>query len=339
MFAQMPSCGGASLDGASGGAGGGAGGNGAISHGGTTGGTGEPKPLGGSGGRGGSAARGGTGEQGGSGATGGTDGGFAGDGEQGGSGVTGGSAGAAGTATGGVAGLTPARVCNSPEAWSSNLELCEDGFVHRPQATACALPTRDSEYAMLPANAGREDLELCQDESSHIYCDLGADECTRDDDCGANAFCVRETEEWLSDELRIHHRCVTPCRTDADCTQDELCACDYAIQNATRARVSLGRCMPATCRTDADCVRRNLNGFCIASFQPKFNVHRSWPSDLPTERRFLDSFHCQTPGDQCSRAANCPVFDPTGNDCCPKAVCVYSDTRFVCDAIETCDPC
>jgi hypothetical protein len=337
MLAQMPSCGGSSLAESSETEDrGGTSGSGATPGGGS----GGNAARGGSGGRGGSAGQGGTAAQGGSGVVGGMDGGSAGDGEQGGTGPSGGTAGTAGMATGGVAGRAPAGVCNSPEAWSSNLELCEDGFVHRRQAGACALPMRDGEYPMLPADAGREDFDECEEESGYYYCILGDDECTRDDDCGANAYCTRDTEVRPSvDQFAIHHRCVAACRTDADCAENELCACDYVIQNATRARVSVGVCLPATCKTDADCDRPGADGFCISPLLPKFNVHPEWPSDIPTQRRYLSSFHCQTAGDQCSRGQNCPVFDPTGGDCCPEAVCVYSSTRFICDAVETCDPC
>jgi len=101
----------------------------------------------------------------------------------------------------------------------------------------------------------------------------------------------------------------------------------------------MGVCMPATCRSNAGCDRFGIHGFCIAPLEPKFNFHRSWPSDLQTESRFVSSFHCQTAGDQCASARSCPEFDPTGADCCPQAVCVYASTRFICDAVETCDPC
>ena len=268
-------------------------------------------------------------------------------------GGTGGNAGAAGgfagEASGGMSGSggdetvpRPALGdCNEPTEWSSNLELCATGFVHRVTASACDPPLRDEDVPNLPANAGVEDLDDCDRTNLGPYasCGMGVDECTRDADCGAERFCLRDTLDDSGEDLTINHRCHSPCRTDADCGTDELCACDYAVQNATRARVTIGTCKPAECRTDAECAVGAERRLCMAPLDVIPNwLANTWPPGGTAPSR-LTSFHCQSPDDACFGADSCAVFDPTGYECCPRAVCRFDEPAFRCDAIQTCDPC
>jgi Cys-rich repeat protein len=347
---QIPSCGGRSLTqepgtggsasasasggslqggtGASGGvvARGGTAAGGVVARGGTAAG-GAPRGGSGTGATGGTISCGGTGVDGG-------DGGFSGDDPTGGT---------SGTGTGGTGGVVPrpaVGVCPQPRPWSSNIELCGTGFVHRPVASACTPPLRDNACPNLPANAGVENLQACALGRPYWQCTMGTVECTRDADCGTGRYCLRDTVETIDgDDVVINHRCFEPCRTDADCGPAELCACDYAIQNATLTRVSLGMCKPAECRTDADCQANGSRSLCEAPLEPLMKVYHSWPPDLPRASTFITSFHCQSPDDECFGPESCPVFDPSGIDCCPMSACNFTGSRFDCDAVDTCDLC
>ena len=231
---------------------------------------------------------------------------------------TGGSAGIDGGTGGGPA----SGVCENPMSHSENLEFCEGGFVHRPTAAACSLPTRDSQISDLPASAGSETAQACRRPETNTTC-VGINECTRDADCGPNAYCLRdEYEDELENNVIVHY-CFAPCETDADCADDELCGCGSAIQNATREPIPLGECRKATCRVDADCGASTL---CIS---PLYRVANFVWGDVG------GTFYCQTPNDECHGPSTCP--QPADDLCCPESSCDYWDGRFVCGIRELCE--
>jgi hypothetical protein len=262
-------------------------------------------------------------------AVGGGDGGADAGGE-GGSGGEAGTTGSGGVGAAGVGGVgasageagESSSGCNPVGQWSANLERCEGSFVHRAKAAACALPPRDETFTDLPADAGTEpDLAtVCEGPPSFDSCYIHTDDCTRDADCGARAYCVRRVELMWSDYYIVDHDCVAACATDADCGGGEICACDYRMQNATREAISLGVCTPATCTIDADCADGNL---CIAPL----NEADLWDNEI----RAFSEFHCQRERDECRGTDDCPFAGCDVNDC------VHAGDRFICEPSDFCD--
>jgi hypothetical protein len=242
----------------------------------------------------------------------------------GGSGGNGGQGETAGGQSGmtGTSGRPPVGVCDNPYAWSENLESCNGDFVHRPTALGCTPPARDEAQGGIGGHKGGEDLSDCVDHG--VDCSV-VDQCTTDADCGANAYCIREVYDNDVDRI-YYHICHTPCGSDADCADNELCACDYMVKNRTRARVQLGMCVPAECRTDADCGSESL---CVDVFNP----------DPPWARgSIFEGFHCQSSMDECYSTDRCPTPTPD-YDCCPVTSCKYEDDRYTCGWQDTCNLC
>ena len=282
---------------------------------------GDPDGNAGRGGRGatgGSAGRGGSsGARGGETQGGASDGG-AGVGGAGGTGGAGADAGRGGMA--GTSGQPPLGVCDAPSEYSENLESCGD-FVHRPVALGCTPPPRDGTIDGIGGDTGEEDENECMNADD---CSVVAD-CARDDDCGPGAYCIREV---FDDDLEriYYHFCFTPCQTDTDCASDELCACDYRLQNATREEAQFGMCVPADCRTDEDC---EGDALCVDVFNPRPDWDRG---------SNFSGFRCQSPADECYSAPLCPQ-PPDLNDCCAVRACLYVEDRFVCGGVDTCNLC
>ncbi len=277
---------------------------------------------------GGSVARGGSGGTGsggaGEGGASGTDGeaGLGGD-AGGGTGGTGGAGGAGEGGDGGGAGIggdaggrSVVGVCSTPSTWSDDLVECSQGFVHRPVARACPLPVRDELIAGLAGNAGVEMGGCSPPDCTFV------NECTRDADCGQNAYCLRTERSDEYDGL-IAHRCRASCAADDDCGPGFVCVCDRVIQNATRRETILGSCMPATCRTDADCG----TGLCISPLNmPEHSGRNADPVLEP-------SFHCQTMEHECFGRSDCP--SPPEDDCDLYSACAEEDGRFMCEVRST----
>ncbi len=213
--------------------------------------------------------------------------------------------GLAGDDAGGFAGDVAVRGCASPSAWSSNLVGCEGGYVHRPTASACELSPHEG--------AGGDGSGGAAGQSSI------QNECETDADCseGPNGYCVA----GLDVEGGAH--CVYACRTDADCGTNELCACDDTKSSArSQSPLSLGVCTPATCRTDAECGSGTL---CVASLE---SVCSQVPKTTP------DSFHCQSPHDECNGATDCETTGTEGE--AYRYSCFYNETHFVCTSSTGC---
>jgi hypothetical protein len=169
---------------------------------------------------------------------------------------------------------------------------------------------------------GDEDLNECMGNDD---CRVVAG-CARDDDCGPGAYCIREA--WDDDvDVIYYHFCVTPCQSDADCASDQLCACDYRLQNATRESAQFGTCVSADCRTDADC---EGDALCVDVFK----VRRGWDRGSN-----FSGFHCQTPDDECYSSLLCPYPYYDDSYCDPVSACLYRDDGFVCSGLATRDLC
>lgn len=164
--------------------------------------------------------------------------------------------------------------CASPEPWSSNAVLCASGLIHRPAATACALPARDS--AGLGA-AGADGLAGAAGASS--------DGCATDADCSATQYCVAEPTPSCAGTMNT---CIQPCQTDADCGANALCLCESYVK-ATGATVSMGTCVASNCHVDADC---GYDFMCYAD-----------PTRVCGDRPYY--FACQSWLDSCGGASDC----------------------------------
>jgi hypothetical protein len=227
--------------------------------------------------------------------------GSAGKGAAGGGGRAGnGSGGTAGKgATGGVSGDagsgTSSFPCVNPNPVSPNLIGCDSGFVHRPAAVACPPPPPDLEIGAAGDGGGGEG---------------GAPSDCAGRSCGPGEACI-----WSeANEFHSFYECERVCQTDADCGSGAICVCvaDLFVGPDTPEPGGIvGICRQATCSVDADCPADFL---CAASYTP-----HDCSVPLP------ETFHCQTPMDECSGPAHCD-FDG----------CVYRDDRFVCSASSGC---
>lgn len=279
--------------------------------------TGASGGAGGKTGKGGSSGASGLGAHAGStqgGSSGANDGAAAGD-----AGAPGSGAGAGGNPTGGIGGSpggtsddsvsgagTGPRGCDSPSAWSSNLVGCAGDYVHRPNDDACVLSPRE-----LDAQAGAGGQA-----GSGPYCATDAD-------------CAARPDGYCLEAFQSHPACVYSCRTDADCANDELCACDSSRNRpSSSASITVGVCVPAACRTDADCAESQL---CIAPLEG------DCAQDSVGKPK---AFHCQSPDDECSGRGDCAAA--AGEDD-PRFIsyefsCRYavSSERYVCGSPDGC---
>jgi len=103
---------------------------------------------------------------------------------------------------------------------ATGYEACDDGLVHRPMAVGCELPTS------VPA---------CD-------IDMRGGTCAESIECldGPNGFCLDDPS------VLEGCGCVYSCATDADCGDNQVCACSGITGDVPR-------CVSATCKTDADC--------------------------------------------------------------------------------------
>lgn len=134
----------------------------------------------------------------------------------------------AGSSTEGESGApTDEQGCVDAMPFSSNLESCEDTFVHRVPGS-CPFPT----------NASPEGV-----------CGWGLAGCTEDADCTQSpvGYCVLGVD--------FVPTCLYPCITDDDCAAGNVCACDTQLRHVGAPAIFLaaGVCTPATCTTDSEC--------------------------------------------------------------------------------------
>ncbi len=139
-------------------------------------------------------------------------------------------------ATGGGAGLgpLPLGVCPEESSFAPGLLACDASFVHRPEATGCALPAR--------ADVG-----------------TGVDgaPCTSDSDCAEGAYCLDDPRVFGADL-----RCTDACTSDSDCGLGKICLCEASKRAGTAGTENVGRCAWTGCASDADC---GPGSFCRAS--------------------------------------------------------------------------
>lgn len=170
----------------------------------------------------------------------------------------------------GDAGAPNAYPCLDSRPWSSNALVCADGFIHRVQAGACALPARN----------GGEGGQAGDGPGIGGANGVSAGVCATDADCGASSYCIREALE----NGVPSNQCAQACRTDADCGNQGLCLCSTQVR-ATGTSIEFGQCVYGNCRVDADCA---------ADFSCAANpLQLAW------------GFACQTPYDQCGGTGYC----------------------------------
>ena len=110
--------------------------------------------------------------------------------------------------------------CEAPQPQipgaDTGYEVCQGGWLHRPEATACPSQLPRAGTTCMPGGL--------------------MDECTTDAECTAspNGYCQGQQEGC---------GCSYGCTTDAECGDGRICLCGDAI----------GRCVAASCGTDADC--------------------------------------------------------------------------------------
>lgn len=221
-------------------------------------------------------------------------GGSAEQGDGGAGGVAAGGVGAtAGSSSGGAGGdddRTPG-ICEQEVVWSSNLNSCVGGFLHRPKAIACALPARDT----FAAQGGGPSWLDCP--ASTTNCDRNF-VCNGDSDCGLDEICIADA--FVSfDKYHVQTSCIVPCQTDGDCYLDEVCACSQLARGANGVPIEVGLCLPAQCKVDADCGQGVL---CTSAL-----------NDTPASRlgSFRPSpFACQAALDTCRGQDDCPQTNP-----------------------------
>jgi hypothetical protein len=168
--------------------------------------------------------------------------------------------------------------CLDSRPWSSNALVCENGFIHRTRAGACALPSRDGEGGQAGDGPG---FGGAKGASTSV--------CATDADCGASSYCIREVLETGLPSTQ----CAQACQTDADCGAYGVCLCSTQVK-ATGASVEFGQCVDAGCRVDADCAA----GFSCAA-NP---LQLAW------------GFSCQTPYDECGSTIDCDGLACLYND-------------------------
>jgi hypothetical protein len=176
-----------------------------------------------------------------------------------------------------VAGGATGSLCESPKYLPvSQLVLCSNGVVHRPQATKCALlldvGAAGTASAAPDGGAGGE-VELptgCAEDSDCAgyplgYCDDGppfeahcASGCLQDSDCG-DGVCV-------CTGLATGGRCeLSNCRVDSDCGADSLCATvpDFCYGGGFEClHPNLDECVANTDCGGSSCSFNGTNRYC-----------------------------------------------------------------------------
>ncbi|HSC89775.1 MAG TPA: ferritin-like domain-containing protein [Polyangiaceae bacterium] len=207
---------------------------------------------------------------------------------------------AGGSGTGGTTSL--GLECTEPTqpvpGQDTGVLLCQQGFGIRTRPVECSsIYPRDTDIPPGTHHPGAGGFGGAGD-----YEDL-ADECLRDSDCAPEHACfvTQYGLQMLPDGTTepgppssgnswgTYNRCVAlpSCRTDADCTEQQLCECGSAY----------GRCVDAACRSDADCTR---GARCL----------RSEHFDGCSTRT---AWSCESPEDSCRSDADCPE----GQSCAP----------------------
>jgi len=210
----------------------------------------------------------------------------------------------------------PLTECGASTPLTTNVERCASGNLHRPLATACPTEPRDDALGF----GGSAGIDDCEDT---LGCRLVRDDCTLDTDCGDDEYCIRSTVPSSDERVDIEHRCLAACRTDADCAQGQLCACETVQRNSTRGRIELGFCRTANCSVDDDCGPGHLcQARQVITSDRRLSSWREW------------SFYCQDERDECAVPQDCPPL--VRDDECSTAVrvCEYSlaNERWECAA-------
>jgi hypothetical protein len=146
-------------------------------------------------------------------------------------------AGVAGSPSAGGGGDTggplPLGVCPEQSEFAPGLLACDGSFVHRSEATSCALPAR-----------------------SGVGTGLDGDGCASDADCVEGSYCLDDPRVFGA-ELR----CKSACVADADCGSSQVCLCEPASRPGSASIEQIGRCTWTGCASDADC---GSGSFCRA---------------------------------------------------------------------------
>jgi len=206
--------------------------------------------------------------------------------------------GSAGSGVAGLAGMPGTSFpCMASNAGAAKVGQCTNSFWHRPSPVTCNLPERSSEAA---AGAGGEAGSAGAGSTAP---DPGS-QCVVDTDCNAapHGYCV-----YGGNPPFLAYFCHYSCESDADCADNQACACDTRFDiDDTGVGAKLGQCVAADCRLDMDCEP----GFaCLASADGACGGH-SGPA----------SYHCQSAADSCG---------PPG--------CAGADCRYVTDHFECAD--
>lgn len=149
----------------------------------------------------------------------------------------------------------------------TGLKQCDDGVVHRPDATQVCesiLPRPAPEAA-----DGAPPIDEPPISPEH--------ECRKDTDCteSAHGYC-----RFAAGESLPVNTCFYGCVSDADCASDEACVCGNPV----------GTCVSATCRDDDDC---SPGMKCARWVDPNLDCYQTY---------FLS---CQSPEDECISDADC----------------------------------
>ena len=149
----------------------------------------------------------------------------------------------------------------------TGLKQCDDGVVHRPDATQVCesiLPRPAPEAA-----DGAPPIDEPPISPEH--------ECKKDTDCteSPHGYC-----RFAAGESLPVNTCFYGCVSDADCASDEACVCGNPV----------GTCVSATCRDDDDC---SPGMKCAQWVDPNLDCYQTY---------FLS---CQSPEDECISDADC----------------------------------
>ncbi|NRA35176.1 MAG: hypothetical protein HRU17_17750 [Polyangiaceae bacterium] len=140
----------------------------------------------------------------------------------------------------------PLEVAGQP----SNLVVCENGMIHRPESAACV---NNINYVAVQSVDG------------------GFGDCSQDSDCGdaPNGYC-RENVDFV-----YALTCESGCLVDSDCLDNQVCICGQGV----------GRCEYSQCLTNDDCEGAAL---CTARSQYGCDYHavpmRGFACQTPEDR-------------------------------------------------------
>lgn len=151
------------------------------------------------------------------------------------------------TSTGGttiVGGAGPAHACTMPTFDpATGLVRCNEGYSHRPRATACEGTTDPAPSG----GAGGADANDA-DPLPRVPSDALVPCANQPGDCSQYAF-------GFCESLGQVMGCRSGCSTDSECGVGYVCRCGNS------ASPTGGECVPSDCKTDADC---GENSFCAS---------------------------------------------------------------------------